>query len=291
MAQATRSIRLADGRRLAYAQFGDPDGAPLFACHGFPGSRLEGALLHRAAVDTGFRLITPDRPGFGESDPRPGRTLLDWPSDLAALADHLGFARFHLLGISGGGPYALSCAAQLPGRLTAVGLIAPLGPLAEPPLLKIMHQPARTILAAASRVPPVADALFRYVLCPTYRRRPERLLRLQRRLSPGADARTLAGPEVEAAISRVMREAVRHGPEGLLEDIRVYVSRWGFELTGISLPVMLWHGLEDTVVPPQHSRRLALDLPGACAKFLPGEGHFSLPLHRGRLVLSRLKSM
>lgn len=291
MEQACKSFRLPDGRPLAYAEFGDPEGAPLMYCHGFPGCRLEGALMESAAVESGFRLVAPDRPGYGGSDALPGRELLDWPSDLAALADHVGFGRFHLLGVSGGGPFALSCAARLRERLSAVGLIAPLGPLFEPPLFKAMHQPSRMILGVAGRFPPAANWLFRHVFGPTYRRHPERLLRLQRRLSPGADACTLARPEVEAALSRVMKEAVRRGPEGLLADLRIYLADWRFELADISLPVMIWHGLEDTVVPPEHSRRLADALPGVSVQFLEGEGHFSLPLRRGPALLRGLRSI
>ena len=112
-----RLCELPDGRRLAYAQWGDLLGMPVFYCHGFPGSRLEAHLGDAAARRLGIRLIAPDRPGFGESTLQPHRRLSDWPDDLIALADSLELDRFHLLGVSGGGPYALACGQLIGARI------------------------------------------------------------------------------------------------------------------------------------------------------------------------------
>ena len=122
------SIRLQDGRRLTYAEYGDPHGSPLFFLHGGNDSRLVGAIIDRSAFDLGIRIIAPDRPGYGRSDFQPGRTLLDWAADLAELAAALSIGRFAIAGHSGGGPHALAVAHALPERCAGVTLIASAGP-------------------------------------------------------------------------------------------------------------------------------------------------------------------
>ncbi|WP_455385831.1 alpha/beta fold hydrolase, partial [Acidihalobacter prosperus] len=121
-------LRLPDGRRLAYAEYGDPRGRPLIYNHGLLSSRFEAVFADGAARRLGLRLIAVDRPGCGGSDPLPGRRLLDWPGDVAALAAALRLPHFHVFGVSGGGPYALACASALAGRVTGLTLVCPLGP-------------------------------------------------------------------------------------------------------------------------------------------------------------------
>jgi pimeloyl-ACP methyl ester carboxylesterase len=115
--RTNRTIRLRDGRRLGYAEWGDPDGRPLFYFHGWPGARVEGRLGDEAARAQGVRMIALDRPGMGLSDYQPRRTLVDWPDDVIQLAAAMGLDRFAVLGISGGGPYAAACAWKLSDRL------------------------------------------------------------------------------------------------------------------------------------------------------------------------------
>lgn len=122
-------ITLNDGRVLSYAEFGDPSGHPVIAFHGFPGCRLELWPHHPLLYHLGVRLITPDRPGAGNSTPQPERRLLDYPTDIIQLADHLQLGKVGLLGISGGAPYAVACAYALPAeRISMVGLMAPAAP-------------------------------------------------------------------------------------------------------------------------------------------------------------------
>jgi pimeloyl-ACP methyl ester carboxylesterase len=126
------AIALADGRRLAYREYGARDGAPVFFFHGWPGSRLDFAPNDATAADAGVRVIAVDRPGIGGSDPQAGRRVLDWPVDVAALADSLALDRFAVLGFSFGGPYARACAYALPDRVTYAGLVSCLGPIDDP---------------------------------------------------------------------------------------------------------------------------------------------------------------
>ena len=148
-----KEIRLGDGRRLAFCEFGTVDGAPAFFFHGWPGSRLDFAPNHDAAVDAGVRVIAVDRPGIGGSDPQPGRRVLDWPTDVAELADSLGVERFAVLGFSFGGPYLRACAYALPDRITRAGLVSCLGPIDDPDAKRGMPPATRYGLTAA-RVSP-----------------------------------------------------------------------------------------------------------------------------------------
>jgi len=119
---------LADGRKLAYAEYGDKKGIPLFVFHGLPGSRLSRGLLPDPPFPPGVRVIAPARPGYGGSDPHPGRGLLSWADAVAAVADILKLERFGLLGVSGGGPGALACASRMPERLIAIGVVSSAAP-------------------------------------------------------------------------------------------------------------------------------------------------------------------
>jgi pimeloyl-ACP methyl ester carboxylesterase len=112
MAKDYHTHRLADGRQLAFNEYGVANGQPVFFFHGGNDSRLEAVLLEAAASDLGLRLVAPDRPGYGRSDPQSGRRLLDWPQDVAQLATGLGIASFAVVGHSGGGPHAAAVATR-----------------------------------------------------------------------------------------------------------------------------------------------------------------------------------
>src|SRR5258708_34742023 len=125
---SNHTLQLHDGRTLGYAEYGHVEGNPLFYFHGHPGARVEAGLLAKSAAQAGLRLIGVDRPGMGLSSFQAGRHLLDSPEDVAALAQHLAIDRFAVVGVSGGGPYALACAYKIPDRLTACGIVAGMGP-------------------------------------------------------------------------------------------------------------------------------------------------------------------
>jgi len=127
--QINNTIKLKDGRRMGFTDLGNPNGNPIFHFHGFPGSRLESLLIANEAVQKGIRFLGIDRPGMGLSDFKKKRTLLDWPDDIIELADSLGFDKFSVEGISGGGPYAAVCAYKIPERLNGCAIIGGIGPL------------------------------------------------------------------------------------------------------------------------------------------------------------------
>jgi len=287
MQNTDASIRLGDGRRLGYAEYGDPEGKPLFYCHGFPASRFEAALLDPVARKTRLRIVAADRPGCGLSDFQPNRRIGDWPHDVVELADSLGIDRFAVVGVSGGAPYALACAWKLAQRLTAVGVVCGLGPVSESWALRDMLWSRRLVFSLAHRAPWLlrlsCAGVFEYLL----RRRPTAILSMIARTPVLPDRRVLARPEVSRVLLASIQESVREGSRGILYELSLYTREWDFRPEEIVLTVDLWHGGADPVVPVAHARALAQQLPRVRPVILPGEGHFSLPInHMERILLA-----
>ena len=265
------SIRLADGRTLAYAERGDPDGWPVLSCHGSPGSRLERHVEDAGAYRRwGVRFVVPDRPGFGRSDRHPGRRVVDWPDDVRQLLDHLGIDRFAVLSLSGGAAYALACAHALGDRVRAVGVLS--GP--PPPdvpwpwpgrlperLREAVYRPSR---AAALLQPAASPLAVRPALLPRY---------LQARLN-AADRRVIGRPAVRSVLVENFSEGLRNGPAALAEDRALLFRPWGFPLASVRQHVDVWHGTQDWQVPLALGQLLSAMLPDSSLHWFPGEGHF-----------------
>ncbi len=274
LADATEdgTLRLADGRTLGYAQYGQPDGEPLFYFHGHPGSRLEGRFAHEAAARAGLRVIALDRPGYGLSSDRPGRVITDWPADVAEAAGLLGIGRFPVAGASGGGPYALACAALLPGQVSQAAVISGVGPYQAPGVTSGMRWQNRAGFQWGSRWPALARALMRSMQRNITRRPGRTIEALARAMSP-ADAAVVRRPEVRDTLIADITEAFRQGIAGAARDVVLLGRPWGFSLHEIQAEVHLWQGEADTLVPAAMGRYLAAAIPRCHATFLPGEGH------------------
>lgn len=270
-------IRLADGRAIGYAEYGNRDGQALFYFHGDPGSRLEARFLAQAAEDAGVRLLGVDRPGMGLSTYQPRRRLLDWPDDVAELADRLGIDRFSVLGVASGGPHAAACAHRIPGRLNACGLASPLGPFG----------PARAVLSRSIPwvVTPLTSRLFADA---------ERGERRLRRLARGwvePDRRVLDQPGVAELMAAVLADAFRQGPRGPAREGALFGHPWGFSWRDIEMSeVYLWHGELDRSVPIGVARAVADELPHCTATYYPDEGHISLIVNRAGDLVAALTS-
>jgi pimeloyl-ACP methyl ester carboxylesterase len=266
-------IRLPDGRRLAYAEYGAPLGQPVFFFQGTPSSRLmhpdEGVTR-----DLGVRLIVADRPGFGLSDLQPGRTLLDWPDDVAELANALGIDRFGIVGVSGGGPYTLACAYKLPHRLTAVAIAGGSGPVDETANLEGSARERHIGYILARRAP----WLLRLVIA--LARNPQRNpARFQAQFSAGAagaDRAIMERPAIKEMFINSYTEATRQGVRAFADEVTLASKPWGFPLQDIRIPVHLWHGEEDRSTPIAMARAIAAAIQDCRTTFLPGEGHLFL---------------
>jgi pimeloyl-ACP methyl ester carboxylesterase len=284
----SKIVKLPDGRRLGYAEYGDPQGAPAFYCHGFPGSRLEALLFDQPARQHKLRVIAPDRNGLGLSDPKPGRQLLDWAADVEALADLLEIDRFFLIGISGGGPYATACAYQLADRLNGFTLVCPLGPLDQPALLNAMRWHAQINFRSIRMTPWLSQLSFRFAVVPFAQHWPQWIYQMMLGFAPAADRAVLTHPRIRAAITASLSEAVRQGADGVLQEMALYTRPWGFDPAKIDLPVQLWHGTADETVPLLHGRTLAEQLANCDIHMVEGEGHFSLPIEQMDRILQQL---
>ena len=276
MSRNCRYCPLPDGRRLAYAEWGDTAGVPVLYCHGFPGSRLEARLAHLAAKELGIRLIAPDRPGFGESSPCPGRRLSDWPLDAAALMASLDIRRFHVVGVSGGGPYAMACAERLDGCIGRLSIICGLGELNGKDRLEGMNPLAATGIRFYQRWPGVAHRVYARFIGPFMGRFPELIFKVLIGTGNPADRVALAKPEIRRSIAESFGEAFRQGGDGPAQELGLFTRSWNIEPSRIRVPISLWHGEDDRTVPVAMGRRHAALLSDCCATFMPDEGHFSL---------------
>ena len=279
----TGSLKLGDGRRLEYAEWGDIDGVPIVHHHGMPGSRLDHAASADLCSSLGVRVITPERPGYGLSGGLRRRTILDWPRDVAQLADHLKLSRFAVTGLSGGGIYALACASAIPDRLTEVVLAGCPAPLDRPEAMAGMRWENRVGLRAAALAPSLFRALAATVVR-ALRWNPELFLVEGTHDQPPADRTWTALPWVRADEIENLREAFRQGALAYAQDISLLARPWGFDLGGIDLRIRLWHGDADRVIPLHHAKYLASMLPHGTLRVCRGEGHMLLWNHIAEIL-------
>lgn len=280
-----QQFRLPDRRRLGFAEYGELTGKPVFYCHGWPSSRLEPRGFESGISSLGLRLIAPDRPGYGLSTPSPMRTLSDWAADISHLADDLKIERFALLGISGGGPFALACAARIPQRLTSVVLVCSLAPLASPELTRGMVRLHRWLLLFAQKAPWLAQKLAILFLRGFWGKGEQVLPKQAEVRLPECDRRALSNPDLREALIASSTEALRCGVRGAASDGLLYARPWDFHLRQIRVPIHLWHGEQDVILPPAMGRYLAAHIPDCRATFCPDDGHFSLPFNKTTEIL------
>ena len=279
MSRTQKYITLSDERRLGFAEFGDRQGKPVFYFHGFPGSRLEAKLAERIALDTHVRFIGIDRPGYGLSSFKSGRTFVDWADDVSKLADAMGIDRFSILGVSGGGPYAVACACKISDRLDAVSIVCGMGPVDVPGLVRDMPWMYRQGLRLTGRSPIIAAVLYPFAAF-FFRKYPERMLSILSGKVAAPDKIALKNKELIKVLSASFREAFRNSLRWPATDVMLYSRPWGFRLKDIRTEVHLWHGEKDRIVPAKMGRYMAQTIPICHATFYPDEGHFSIILNR-----------
>ncbi|MGB5735330.1 MAG: alpha/beta hydrolase [Thiohalocapsa sp.] len=285
---AAQFVETQDGRRLAYAEFGAADGRPVIYCHGFPSSRREAMLLHRNAIDAGARIIAPDRPGYGDSDPAPERGIADWGEDVAHLADRLQLRKFGLIGVSGGGPYALACAASIPQRIAGCALICPLGPIYIDEVLRQMGLAVRTNLMIGKQPAWLGDLMFGGHTTSLLQRWPNLVEDIRSIAAPAADRAVLADNDTSALLNQTIADAMRNGAPGARRDLTLYTHDWQLNFADIKQSISIWHGTDDGTVPIEHARWYADHLPNVDLVEIPNEGHYSVPVLFSTQILMHL---
>ena len=272
-------VRLSDGRSVALATYGAETGRPVFVLHGTPVCRLGMDIVDQTVRSRGVRLLAPDRPGIGGTDPPLLPSAGAYAHEVASIADALGIERFAVIGYSGGAPFALGCGALLPDRLTAV---ATMGGVIRPDtraLREALGPEDRHVLTLLARGDDAAASRYLRLLAMAVRWAPGLLLALMKRALDESDRRVVGRwliPTITGAFAQ--------GTAGVLNDYRLWAAPWGFELADIHVPLDVWHGLDDRDVGTVHAETLAAAIPGANLHLVPRTGHFALVTHIGEIL-------
>jgi pimeloyl-ACP methyl ester carboxylesterase len=257
--------------------------------HSLPGSHVQPAFAEPIMHKYDIRLITPDRPGFGESDFQPGRTVRDWPADVVQLADALGLERFGIVGVSSGSPYVLACCAMIPERIERAGIVIGMTPDSRP---GILHSAVPAPLYWAARRSRRASHLLHGLLMVGMKKQPERALAGIAKPLAAIDHDVLRRPEAGKFIVDVSLAAAQRGVRGWVYDDWLLNRPWGVSPSDVpaAMRVDLWWGDEDRAVPLEYGEKMARELPGATLHVLRGEGHFSVVFNRSDEIFRELAS-
>lgn len=282
--QADDSLRLiVDGRTVGLARYGADRGLPVLALHGAPASRLMFDVADIPAKALGLTLYCPERPGYGLTPPDPTPTLTSRSDQLVGVADALGLERFALLGVSGGAPYAVAMAARLGERVAALGLVSPMGPVAEfaaaerhgdidPSIGRLArgHRIFFLVMPKRKRFVSMQAALG----ARAFKAAPKAFAMVFAKLLSKADAKVLQQPHVEASLIAMTLEAIRQGAGGGVADLEIFSREWGVDYSAVRTPVVLWQGTADRIVPSAVSVWLSGLIPNCRLERLEGAGHF-----------------
>jgi pimeloyl-ACP methyl ester carboxylesterase len=271
------NIAVGDDRQIGFAEFGDPQGRAVFWLHGTPGARRQIPMEARVyAEKRQIRLIGIDRPGIGSSTPHQYDTVFAFADDLRTIADTLGIDKMEVVGLSGGGPYTLACAAAMPERVVAAGVIGGVAPTTGSDAIggglmgSVGLRVAPLLQVAGGPIGVVATALIRLI-------RPvgSPVIDLYGRVSPEADRQLLARPEIKAMFLDDLLNGSRKQMAAPFADVVVFARDWGFRLDEVKVPVRWWHGDHDHIVPFEHGQHVVAKLPDVELYHLPGESHLA----------------
>lgn len=268
------SYQLGRGRRIGFAEYGRADGRAVFWFHGTPGGRRQIAPATRvAAQELGFRLIALERPGIGESTAHMYDNVAGWPDDVLLIADRLGIGQFACVGLSGGGPYVLACAARAPYRMVAGAVLGGVAPTRGPDAIGGGAMAIARPLAPLIEIGRGAMGRFLSVFVRSVIPLRYQLFDLYMSISPEGDQRVFRRPEMREMFLddfvRMSRKQV-HAP---VLDIVLFTRAWGFSLGDIQVPIHFWHGDADNIVPLAHAQHMAALVPDAKLRVRAGESH------------------
>ncbi|HTN32373.1 MAG TPA: alpha/beta hydrolase [Marinobacter sp.] len=273
IAKADHSLTLADGRKLAYTDLGDPQGYPIIFGHGMPGCRLEGHFFHSQAKRHGFRIITPDRPGIGGSTYQYHRILLDYPDDIRELADALGLRRFSHVGWSSGGSRTLACCYKLHQRIDLGVCLSGYTNFVEYEGTHRLIEATRWPGPQLARFSPGLMRLLVNVVVWFSRRNPGLYMREAEQLVSEEDRRLLQYFLAEELFRQDQMECLASGGRAIATDLLTELVDWGFRLAQIRTPVLVYLGEQDPFIPVDYARHLVKNLSNAQLTLMPETGH------------------
>jgi pimeloyl-ACP methyl ester carboxylesterase len=282
-------LGLSDGRSLE-VDISGPDGAtPLVVHHGTPGERSQYPPFAVAAAAKGFRYVSYSRPGYGGSSRRPDRAVADCAADTAAILAHLGVDRCYTVGASGGGPHALACAALLADQVLACATVAGVGPFGVEGLdfLAGMGRENQEEFGAALAGPGELRVYLEQEAQAFAGVTGEQVAAALGDLVSAVDVAALTG-DFAAYVAASFRQALANGIWGWFDDDLAFTRPWRFDPASIGVPVVVWQGGQDRMVPFAHGQWLAAQLPTARAKLLPREGHLSIAVDKFGEVVGEL---
>jgi pimeloyl-ACP methyl ester carboxylesterase len=270
-------VEVSDGRSIEVGTAGPTTGLPLVFHTGTPAGLAASEPLFRAAAEAGLRTVQYSRPGYGDSSAQPGRRVAGAADDVAAILDHLGQGQFVTAGWSGGGPHALACAALLPDRCLAAATIAGVAPHDADGLdwLDGMAQENLDEFAVAEQGEAKLGELLEPLAAMMAAATPDQLADAFGDLVTAPDRAAMTG-DFASQMTESTRAAVRKGIAGWRDDDLAVIGDWGFAVADITIPVAVWQGDADAMVPFAHGAWLAARIPGAIGHLLPGQGHLTL---------------
>ena len=296
-------VTLPSGEQIGCSIAGPSDGLPLFFLHGWPSSRLEGPSMFDVVPRANVRLISPDRPGLGLSTHNPNRRLLDYPAQISALAKALNLKDgYHVMGGSGGGPYALACAKGLPpSEVKGVAVLAGSGPMDTKDGLEGTRFGTRAIFYALTWAPGLVRWITDWTMTRRARNPDPEVFRAymrnhikwsKRLVSSREEAAMLDewmykdGGKILNDITEILREHLRQGTQGFIKEGLLLTEPWGFRLEDIEMEgVKFYYGAADVNTPPGSGRAMANKMKNAVFNEYPGETHFSLVEKHGNAIL------
>ena len=271
------TLEVGGGRVLEYVVAGPEGGTPLVLHHGTPGAAMLLDPLAEAAARYGLRFVTHSRPGYRTSTPQSGRTVADVAADVSLLLDAINADRFVTIGWSGGGPHALACAALLPERCRAAAIVAGVAPYDADGLDWLDGMGAENVaeFGAAATGVEALDKFLAEMGAELKNVQPADVIAAFGDLLSAVDQQALRDGLADY-LAASCRAAVSHGYDGWRDDDLAFISDWGVDLASIRVPVSIWQGDQDRMVPRDHGRWLGEHVAGATTHLVPGEGHLSL---------------
>ncbi|WP_108672395.1 alpha/beta fold hydrolase [Peribacillus acanthi] len=273
---ADLTLQLKDGRKLGYIEYGDRSGYPVMFFHGTPGSRILFLEDSELAIAAGIHLISLDRPGYGISDPKHNRTILEWADDIREVASLLKLTRFSIIGVSGGGAYAAACGYKLPDLLDSVALVSSAVPFINGKPPKKMMTANKVAFFMSKWAPWLIKAAHRSQK-KLIQKDPEKFMKLNKdgnKHLNESDRQFLQKEEDLRLMMIHLAEAFRISVDECANELALIAKPWGFSHSDITVPVDVWHGEEDTMAPVEEMKKLAPTIPNCEEHYIPKAGHF-----------------